>query len=321
VLAGAIAGGKLTAATYCLALAAAAAVAGPWRGAPTRLAALALGGTAGFVLTFGVWGWTGHGLHGSPLFPYFNHVFNAPDAAPLAHADLRFRPAGVVEVLLIPVRLLVQSTRYSELVIRDPRLALGLVALGLWAVQYGIYRYVLPLEMLACVFVVLALQALPRGRDVALAVATIAVLAWTDHPNWGRTRFGPDFAAVAWPALPPRSLVVTASGEPLAYAAIGLPDDVPLLATHNNFMRPQLCTGLQEQVESTLRAHEGPIFLLRTDSAGDDAGEAQLAASYGLVRAGACGTVESNLGQLRLCPVRREPRPRLCDPNAAAPGR
>jgi hypothetical protein len=343
-LLGAAAGLKLTAATYCVALAAAAAVAGPWRGAPVRLAWLALGGLAGFALTFGWWGWTLQGLHGSPVFPYFNDVLHAADAPPLAHGDLRFRPAGWLDVLLVPAYLLGKTQRYSEMVIRDPRLALGLVSgawlawkhraepaaralsaffvvgLGLWAMQYGVYRYVLPLELLACLFLVLAIARVPRARTTVLVVATLAAAGWTDHPNWGRTRFGPDFASVAWPALPRDSMVVTAGWSPVAYAAIGLPDDVPLLSAYNNFMRPTTCSRMQAQVEARLRDHAGPLFLLR-EPAGDAEGEAQLAAAYGLSIGGACGTVESNLGTLSLCPLRRAPRPPTCAPSAAAPGR
>ena len=348
LVAGALLGGvtglKLTAAPYCLALALAAAVAGPVRGAPARLAWLALGGVLGFALTFAWWGWTVYRLHGSPVFPYLNAWFQSPDALPRELADSRFRPAGVVDALAIPLRLLQSSTRYSELVLRDPRLLLGLLAgaflawrhrraaatwplaaffcagLALWAGMYGIYRYVLPLEMLACLFVVLALDTLPRGRGVLLALATLAIFAFTVQPDWGRVRFGPRFASAAWPALPPGTLVVIATGEPVAYAAIGLPDDIALVSARNNFMFPARCTRLQARVEQQLRTHPGPMYLLRPP-AGDDVDRALLADGYGLELAGACGTVGSGLGTLSLCPLRRDPRPTLCAATAATPGR
>jgi hypothetical protein len=348
LVAGALLGGvtglKLTAAPYCLALAVAASVAGPARHAPLRLAWLALGGVLGLALTFAWWGWTVHRLHGSPVFPYFNAWFHSPDAPPKQFADLRFRPASVVDAMAIPLRLLQTSARYSELLLRDPRLLLGLLAgawlawrhrraaatwplaaffgagFALWAGMYGIYRYALPLELLSCLFVVLALDALPRGRLVALALATLAIFHFTLVPDWGREPFGPRFAAVTWPALPPGSLVVTATWEPIAYAAIGLPDDIAWVSARNNFMAPPVCTRLQAQVEQRLRTHPGPIYLLRP-LAGDDADREALAPDYGLDIAGACGTVVSNLGALSLCPLRREPRPPFCAGIAAPPGR
>ena len=348
VLAGALLGGvtglKLTAAPYCLALALAAAVAGPVRGAPARLAWLALGGVLGFALTFAWWGWTVHRLHGSPVFPYFNAWFHSPDAQLQQFADRRFRPAGVIDAVAIPVRLLQTSARYSEVLLRDPRLLLGLLAgawlawrhrraaatwplaaffttgLALWAGMYGIYRYVLPLELLACLFVVLAIDGLPRGRLVVLALATLAIFNYTVQPDWGRIGFGPRFVDVRWPALPRGSLVVTATWEPVAYAAIGLPDDIALVSARNNFMFPARCTRLQARVEQLLRTHPGPMYLLRPP-AGDDADRALLVDGYGLELAGACGTVGSGLGTLSLCPLRRDPRPAMCAATAATPGR
>ena len=104
LIAGGIAGLKLTALVYCIGLAASACARGPLKDLPVRLVALAIGGLAGFLVSYGFWGFYLWETHGNPLFPYLNQVFESPDVAPIAWADVRFRPDGIGEALLVPFR-------------------------------------------------------------------------------------------------------------------------------------------------------------------------------------------------------------------------
>lgn len=132
LLAGAAAGFKLTAAIYCLGFIAAALCAGPVRQLPARIGALALGGGIGAALCWGPWGWYLWQHHGNPLFPYFNHWFHSPDYAPDALRDLRYLPHGALQYLDAPLRLLRRSRDFSEVLLADPRVLLGLIALAVW---------------------------------------------------------------------------------------------------------------------------------------------------------------------------------------------
>lgn len=354
LIAGAMAGLKLTAAVYCIGLAAAALAAPGWRAAPVRLLALAVGGLVGFALTFGAWGWTQWQAHANPVFPYFNQVFQSPDALPLPWADTRFRPEGLGQALAIPFQLLKKSRAFSEIGLRDPRLLLGFIALVwlawrqravpasvgdgiagapratlrivaaffvasflLWALQYGIYRYVLPLEMLACALLVAAVATVRTRRPVAwLVVACLLVLVGTRQPRWERGPFAPPYFQVDLPTLPSGSMVVLSSREPLAYAALALPADVPVLSIYNNMLDPHTCSGLQAQAEARVRAHRGPLWLLRTEQAADDAGQRIAQEAYGLTVNGECQAVATSFGPLRLCPLLRAPRALICAPSA-----
>ncbi|KFN42385.1 hypothetical protein [Arenimonas oryziterrae] len=347
VIAGAVMGLKLTAALYCLGLAGAAAVGGPMRGAPQRLLLLALGGLLGFALTYGYWAWHLFVLHGNPVFPYFNQVFQSPDALPVAIEDRRYRPKTVMDAFWVPLRLLQESMRYSEAPLRDPRMLLGVLAwpalallrprlaamtndlrivlafffvsFGLWLVQYGIYRYLLPLEMLSGLAVVLLLARLPRRwRGAAQLAAVIVIVASTVQPHWGRARFAP--ALTTMTRLPANSLVVISSWDPLAHGVLRLEGRVPVLSMHNNFMWPDRCTRLQEQVWTRLATHEGPLWLLREGGDRVDDQESQLAA-YGLQRAGACRDLPTDYETLSLCPLVRHPVPATCPPSTAGSGR
>ncbi|HEV2607250.1 MAG TPA: hypothetical protein VGT79_04625 [Xanthomonadaceae bacterium] len=354
-LAGATAGLKLTAAVYCLGLAGFALALPSWRRLPHRLAALLLGGIAGFALTYGYWGTLLFHLHGNPFFPYYNQIFHSPGAPFAANTDDRFHPPSLIDALLIPIRLLQKSQRYSEMHLRDPRLLLGciayvallwrvrrdtnhrdasyvarlqglagffLVAFLAWALQYGIYRYAIPLEMLGCMGFVLLLEWLPQHRlESGSLIACLLAIGMTFPATWGRSHFEAAFVDVRMPSLPRDSMIVLSGTSPLGYAVTALPDDVAAISIENNFMQPDRCTSLQAAAEQRIASHTGPLWLLRVGDASDDDGERDAGRYYGLVIAGACERVATNFGNLKLCTLRRDPRPVLCATPARAPGR
>ncbi len=154
--------------------------------------------------------------------PYFNQIFKSPDALPLPYNDATFIPHGI-DALLVPFHLLLNSARFSESKLADPRVLLGLVALVLlvrdawqrhsngdatrlrvgfvavftvasfasWIVLYGIYRYLFAVEILCSVLaVVAAFRWWPaRWPRWALLVPLAIVLAATHRPRWGPPRF------------------------------------------------------------------------------------------------------------------------------------
>ncbi|QWP76980.1 hypothetical protein J5226_00800 [Lysobacter sp. K5869] len=366
LMAGAAAGFKLTGVTYCLGFVAAALVAGPVRQWPARILALGIGGVAAVAVCWGPWGWYVWKLHANPLFPYFNQWFLSPDTIAASWRDSRYVPHGLIDVLDPPLRLLRRNRDYSEPLLADPRLLLGLCALGAWlwllrpgaqagagasgsaagglsaadsdlaaaqanavalrwpllafvavsyfgwAGMYGIYRYLLPLEVLCSLLIVGAVSALfARKRPVvAMLVATVLVIVPTKHPNWGRDPFRTPMIAVKFPPLPAGSVVLTSTEHPVAYAVAFLPHDVPAMAVRNNFMDPQQCTRLQERVERTVAGNPGPLWLLRP--AQPDAVADSRIALYGLSVSGACKPLDNNMGDLELCALARAPFAPIC---------
>ena len=334
LLAGLVTGLKLSAAIYCIGLACSAVVGADWKDRMRRLGSLAAGGAAGFAISYAYWGWQLWTTRGNPFFPYYNNVFQSPDALPMPWADLRFRPETWLDALLSPIHLLSRSQRFSELTLSDPRLLAGLVGLALlcflhrrsavalrrkfamllvfflssfllWVFQYGIYRYAIALEMIGCLALVLLLQRLPRGRGLALLIALLLVSADTKRPDWGHTRSAAPGLGLVRPAIGSDALVVTATDAPLAYFALALPDQVPIVAVANNLMAPGRCTRLQMQAEQRLRAHTGPILLLTDAQDHSGVGQALLRRHYGLQQDGACSTLASSVGKAELCPQRR----------------
>ena len=338
LLAGATAGLKLSAAFYCIALALAALPGGDWRHRARRVFALGVGGALGFAVTYGWWGWHLYAEHGNPFFPYYNDLFHSPDARIASYADERFRQHGL-DLLLAPWHLLHKSLRFSELKLRDPRLLLGLLALGwlwlraragaelpalqrerlqrlglfflsataMWMLQYGVYRYAIVLEQLGCLLLVLAIAPQRGGwRLVALWLAVLVVVSVTMRPNWGRDALPLTHLGMQAPALGKDALVVTDGWEPVGAFVVGLPDEVPVLGLDNTLVSPTECTRLRARAEATLARHEGPIWLLASSNGDAMAkAQAQLGERFGLGAAGACTPWKFSFGTALLCPQRR----------------
>lgn len=334
LLAGGVAGLKLTAFFYCLGLACSALASPEWRERMRRMASLAAGGAIGFATTYAYWGWQLWKQRENPFFPYFNNVFNSPDALPLPWADVRFRPESWLDALLSPIHLLSRSQRFSELTLSDPRLLAGIVGLTLltflhrrsaaalrnrsaillvffvssflvWILQYGIYRYAIALELIGSLALIVLLQRLPRSRTIALLIVFVLVSADTKRPNWGHVKVSAPGLGMSRPMLAPDTLIVIASGEPVAYFALALPDDVPLVAVANNMMSPGRNTRLQLLAEQRLREHTGPILLLTAEEDRSGQGQAVLDRHFGLRQGGACIPLISSVGRAELCPQLR----------------
>lgn len=335
LLAGAVMGLKLTANVYCLGLAVMAMVGGPAVTRVRALLALGLGGLLGFVISYGWWGWTLYTLSGNPVFPYFNNLFHSPWLGAHDFADARFRVQGLQGVMLAPFQLLRASLHFSELSLRDPRLLLGLLGLGwlvlharssstssdprprmllaffvsayvLWALQYGIYRYALTLELIGGLALVLCLQRLPRSLlPTGLLAALVLVNVATKRQHWGHVHDSRARLGIGAAPLPKDAMVLVAGGEPVAYLALGLPDATPMVALANSILSPDDCSGLQQRARAAVSAHTGSLWLL---SPGQDNAVRSLDllhANYGLESLGACREYRNSLGAAALCPLRK----------------
>ena len=342
LIGGATVGLKLTAAPFCIGLAAAALAIGDAGTRMRHLLLLAVGGLCGALLTQGWWSWHLWTEHANPVFPYLNQWFGSPDALATPHTDLRFRPHSLLDALLSPIQLLRPGQQRSELLMSDPRMllawlaSLGLLLLSLpaavrgdlarirpgervlcaffvvsfaiWLWAYGIYRYLLVLELLCFVLVAAVMARVPAYRlRVALLFGLLALcVGLTTYPRWGRVPVDSAMAVAEPLPVGPDALVVTASGWPLGYAATLFPANVALIGLSNNFMHPGLCTGLQREAEQRVQSHPGSLWLLRGDHEIDLEGRDRLAPSYGLVEQPGCRQWRTNIEPLWLCPLRRD---------------
>src|SRR5690606_20733074 len=139
----------------------------------------------GIAATAGHWMWFLWTTFGNPLFPYFNQYFGSPMGLAASYRDLRFIPESWLEGLFFPVVFSIDPRAVGEIVFRDYRILAAYLLLlatpfvflvrrghaarppgvetavaryliagaalsfAVWAVMFAIYRYLIPLEMLA----------------------------------------------------------------------------------------------------------------------------------------------------------------------------
>jgi hypothetical protein len=310
-------------------------MAGNVRQAPIRLLATAVGGFVGGIIAAGPWAWMLWQTFGNPLFPYFNQIFQSPDASPVPYNDARFIPHGL-DAWLTVFHFTKRSFLFSEARLADPRILLGLIALGMtlllqkrrgwpsrgvtllavfcvvtlvaWTNLYGIYRYLVGVELLCAVALAGTLTTfLPaRWPRYGLLIALVVVFGVTKRPNWGRTHpFTTPMVQVQFPPLADDALVVISTDAPVGHAVAFLPRNVPAISVANNFMRPQQCTGLQAAAEARIHDHQGAFYLLRETKTDLSDSASNAYQHYGLELEGACQPIVDSLRPLELCTLHR----------------
>lgn len=293
---------KLTVAPFCIGLCLALWIAGKLdEKGFTAAFFFGLGVTAGVLLAYGHWGWFLYTHFESPLFPFFNRIFNSPHV-----------PPGYIEDFVVPNKLPLQLL-YPFLFSRNPLLvneiwwqdwriatlyalmiAAGLFRLALpkrmaWdkasepaatvfllscaAVSYciwisveAVYRYLLPLEMLAPLLIALTIGLFPLKRPVAVtALVLLALVATLRAGDWGRRHEWVDkIADVRRPVVtsPANTMILMAGDDAYAYMIPEFPPEISFVRLQSRAFRPEQDWGINKLIWQRVDAHKGKILLL-----------------------------------------------------------
>ncbi len=181
-----------------------------------------------------------------------------------------------------------------------------LASLAAWALLYRIFRYLVPLELLAGVFITyFVLRLVPARRvPVALALVVLLVIVTAKFPTWWRQKFQDRFLTVEMPAVKPDALVLLVSAEPMSYVLPSFPSDARFAGLVSNFNDPGRTNRLQQKIAALIHAHGGSLYALAVPP-GRDVGGIALA-QMGLQRE-SCRAIRTNLrvSPLELCELRR----------------
>lgn len=196
----------------------------------------AAGFAGGFLLTYGWWAVMMQARYGSPMFPYFNGIFQSPYALPHNLTDFQhWMPKSLAGHLALPFSFLLPGggAGQAEVPFREWRPGIAFVALalfavvllwqllarridlprtkialllaaffvgswGLWQAQFAYYRYLAALELLAPLLVVAIIAAvLPRVWTVPLTLGVLLMLLPTTIPmDYGRRPWSDDYFEV-----------------------------------------------------------------------------------------------------------------------------
>jgi hypothetical protein len=345
-------GFKLTMAAYCAGFVLATLIV-PRRW-PERVAlavAAAVGVGVGILLAGGPWFAIMWAKTGNPIFPYFNEIFQSPLANVVSYRDDTAIPDSLRQAVLFPFLVvsggvldtavpffdLRVPTLYAiaiialpVLAIRRRRLALNLaarfvllfaaVSYVLWLVLFSIWRYLVPIEMLAPVLITTLVGIIvpaPRMRHATVLAsgALLGIVAFTTRPaEWGHVPWGGELYGVHIPpiARPDQALVLMAGTAPTAFTIPFFPGHIPFIRLQG--FSPGMwdtSKGLFHIGEERVRAHEGDIYLLY--GFGQETIARTVAGHFSLVfDRSACQIVENRLqpadgreGPVLLCLLRR----------------
>jgi hypothetical protein len=299
-----------------------------------------LGVVLGLLIVGGSWMHTLWSYSGNPVFPYFNDLVQSPLLAPESHRDLNFRPHGFFNQLLFPFHFTINSRVASESVFRDAHIlalylllpitailriavvgskpvlslatkflfAFAAIAYLAWMTVFGIYRYLIPLEMLASLLIVLAILSWPIGArwriGIAVAVLVVAQLLVridiSDRQSWEGK-----YIEVTVPALPnpERTLVLMTGKAPMSYVIPSFPAPIPFLRIDGWLVTSDDREhGLARSMRQRINSHAGDLLVLFDPLERNSA----LAAldNYALWMNEPCQQVTSNIDKpLQLCAV------------------
>lgn len=288
-----------------------------------------VGVLAGMAATAGYWMFRMWSSYGNPLFPQFNNIFHSPMAAELGVLDEAHLPRGPAEALLwpfvftrnigriaeVPIQQIIWPLLYTAvaawavvallrrvqgaqgklaaLPVLAPRalflLAFFAVSYVVWVRLFSIYRYVVPMELLAPLMFWLLLQAVAPQALAArlggwlLLAATLAVLPFTTwgHAGWTERAFAADTPRIAQPA---RAVVLQASQDsPMGWLAQFMPPEAAVVGLDSGFPESP---AYRERMLQLIATRGGPhyiMFPIATDKrATGMVRKTQLAGSLGL---------------------------------------
>ena len=262
-----------------------------------------IGVLAGIAITGGFWMYELWIHYGNPLFPYFNDFFRSPMGAADNYRDIHFLPPSLWESIFLPFLMVLNPFRVGEIEFRDLRFVLLILALittafmavrrtaanlqpslthhkgfflltaivisyMVWLKLFAIYRYLLPLEMLAPLAIWLLIDRLPfrlPARQMAILACLILWLVTLKPGNWGRVPWSSDYFGVTPPLLadPAKSMVIMTGVEPYSYVIPFFPAPVRFVRIESYFTGPSKPpNGIDRRMQQLITDHQGPLYVL-----------------------------------------------------------
>jgi hypothetical protein len=317
-----------------------------------------LGVLMGIAAGGGFWIWKMWRDFANPLFPYYNQFFQSPWAIPADYVNRGFLPRNWIEALFYPFVFAARPDLVSEAPFFDLRLpllyALGVAALASWCWRrfrqsppsaaarpadggaaalllamaliaylvwiklFGVYRYLLPLEMLAPLLLILLVGSLGLPRRVGLVVlaALALVLAASTRPaNWGRIAWGVEYFGVDVPAMaePKRGMAILSGAEPLGYVVPFFPPEIPFLRIEGWFIGPTAPPNRYvETMRRRISGHDGPLYVLFREPFETQRAIDALAAFRLQIRRPGCVTMKTHMDKVVAGEVAAETRLSFC---------
>ncbi len=342
-LVGSAVGLKLPEAPFALGFAAVLAVLpGDWRHRVSRILAGGLGGTAGVALFAGFWFVKMAHLTGNPLFPYFNQYFHSPLALTASYRDMRFIPSGLKLQLLFPLLFSIDWRVADDLPFHDLRVGLAYVLViatlvvspfvrkkreslvaadAAWALLwfavvsyiawlkiFGIYRYILLLEIMAPLLIAVCVALWPLSARARLTLGgglLVFMLCMTHADLPDRAPVGDPYIQVTIPPIkaPDRTMILMTGETPMGFLAPAFPQQIPVVRIDGWMMAPKDGSAMTARTMARVAAFRGDLYVVFNPF--EAARNRDALKSYGLaIAAPKCRDIVTNLGgPYGFCPL------------------
>ena len=233
------------------------------------------GVVVGILLFGGFWYLFMFENFGNPLFPLFNSYFGGELAQVGSNRDIRFSPSSMLDYLAYPIVFTLNPLRVSEIAYTqfnwllvyvaivvfltyklsvaqkenashhvlspDKRLFLGffIASYLLWLVLFGIYRYLISLDLLIPLVIYIIVSNMfskPIYKYVTLVgLATITLFNSSGAADWGRAGWSDQVYKTEIPAGFEKASGIILVGQPLAWLIPAFDAPKPFIQIAPNF--------------------------------------------------------------------------------------
>ncbi|MDD3288050.1 MAG: hypothetical protein PHX43_03475 [Alphaproteobacteria bacterium] len=297
--AGLMMGLKLPSVIFCIGLCAALMLtAGPFKRRIAISFLFGIGVLAGIALSLGHWMYFLESNFDSPLFPYFNNFFTSPLAPQTSARDIQFIPQTIGDALLFPYIFAEHPLRVGEIIWRDLRIPVlysllpiaialrlifgrnvekhsmisapyparyllwtAVISYAVWLAMFSIYRYAVPLEMLAPLLITFTIGMLPlriTTRGLATLFLMVALVASLQPGNWGRKQaWLAKTVEIDRPEIKDASnlMIIMAGFDPYSHVITEFPPEVSFVRIQSNFSSPDENKGINRLMSERINAH------------------------------------------------------------------
>ncbi len=312
------------------------------------LVRLTLGGFFGFLLVAGDWHFQLWQHFHNPLFPYYNNIFHSPDTSPWGWRDARFGGTSIWDLVRYPIYWLIGGSPTpgllspaSETDPKDARFALVLLVLpvalmvlairrssrrllyrpetgllfacavdfAVWLYQFGIHRYMIPLEIMIGAVLLVLVGWIDTGRLrgwLLFALALVTVIR-VHVAMWQRMPWADHWQSIAaTPLHLPGAPIIFLGAKPSAFVALSLPDNARYVCASGDVdLDPTSDRPLIRRLKDELTAaNDQALYALLDDKPPADTMPDLMA--YGLRVGSVCHRVDLGDRHFRLCEIVRK---------------
>ncbi len=265
---------------------------------------------------------------GAALTLPFQIFLDGKAASEIPFRDARILGAYIV-MLATPIMLLVRRMKTASVADNDDAPSVDMFALrylaaaaalsyAVWLGLFGIYRYAIPLEMLAPLLVGACVAVWPVGRmrQFSLAFGLLGFMVVTSSAGtWGRipwaSGLGGKFVDVTLPPIanPAQTMVLMTGFAPTAFVIPALPPAIPVLRPYSFLVEPDHPTRFNDVLKARVAAHTGEFLLIQP--VWEKWAAEKILPGFGLeFDPAGCQPIQANLDtELELCTLRRRVNP------------